>query len=297
MGTCVTASDRLPPIRTPALDGPSDGQIAAVSTIALQYASVQAASAEITPLQPESAGTEAGDLEMRVGSIRTCIASIFIVACALAQAPAGASELSDRIAAACPGAEAFLQQEKARAATNALHSESPPSQPALRDELSEMVTRDQAARNSFLSSLDASRQAELAATDAANLAKLKSIVAKFGFPTLSMVGREGVQDAWLLTQHADTDLAFQKQVLALIQAQRQREVRPGDIAMLEDRIRVNEGKPQRYGSNFDRKDLEPTPIEDPEHVDERRAQLHLMPMAAYRCVMQHMYQATSSRGP
>jgi hypothetical protein len=81
-------------------------------------------------------------------------------------------------------------------------------------------------------------------------------------------------------------------VLAVLEARLEGEIRLGDLAMLEDRVRVHEGKPQRYGGNFDLKTMQPTPIEDPEHVDERRAQMHLMPLADYRCVMQIIYKAT-----
>jgi hypothetical protein len=59
--------------------------------------------------------------------------------------------------------------------------------------------------------------------------------------------------------------------------------------MLADRIRVNEGKLQRYGSNFDLKTMQPTPIEDAGHVDERRARVHLMPMADYTCEIRQQY--------
>jgi hypothetical protein len=107
-----------------------------------------------------------------------------------------------------------------------------------------------------------------------------------------MVGRDGVKNAWLLTQHADTDVAFQKQILTALEARPESEVPAGEIAMRSDRIRIHEGKSQRYGSNFDMKTMEPTPIEDPEHVDERRAEVHLMPMADDRCVMRQAYRAT-----
>jgi hypothetical protein len=211
------------------------------------------------------------------------------VATGSAEAPPAASSGPDPYVAACPGVAAFARQEKERLAGMLAEPEPRPTQPALRDELKAMVDRDQQARNDF-SNPDASKQATVVATDAANLVRLKSIVAQLGFPTRKMVGRDGVGNAWLLTQHADTDLAFQKQVLTLLETRAGGDVRPGDLAMLGDRIRVHEGKPQLYGSNFDLKTMQPTPIEDSEHVDERRARVHLMPLADYRCVIEQMYR-------
>ena len=64
-------------------------------------------------------------------------------------------------------------------------------------------------------------------------------------------------------------------------------VEPADIAYLEDRLLIMEGKPQIYGTQFRTIDgvSEPFPIEDPEHVDERRASVGLDTYAAYEARM------------
>jgi hypothetical protein len=52
--------------------------------------------------------------------------------------------------------------------------------------------------------------------------------------------------------------------------------------MLDDRIRVFEGRPQRYGTQFDWDDagrLTPLPIEDEAEVDARRARMGLDPLS------------------
>jgi hypothetical protein len=226
---------------------------------------------------------------MRVCSLVALILGLFIEPSAFALLPidAGSSSIADD---PCPGATAFMKRDEAASAAAQLH-ETTPTAPALANELKAMAARDQEARKTFFGGAGATNPTELNAIDAANLTQFKSIIARFGFPTRAMVGHEGVFNAWLLTQHADKDRAFQKQVLALIEAHGQADVRPGDVAMLADRIRVNEGKPQRYGSNFDLKIMQPTPIEDAEHVDERRARVHLMPMADYGCVIRHQYGA------
>jgi hypothetical protein len=59
------------------------------------------------------------------------------------------------------------------------------------------------------------------------------------------------------------------------------EVPAWQAAMLEDRIRTFEGRPQRYGTQFDWDPdgrLSPLPIEDPAGLDQRRQALGLRPL-------------------
>ena len=52
--------------------------------------------------------------------------------------------------------------------------------------------------------------------------------------------------------------------------------------MLEDRIRFFEGRPQRYGTQFDwdaEGKLSPGDVEDPHRLDERRRAIGLPPLA------------------
>ena len=58
-----------------------------------------------------------------------------------------------------------------------------------------------------------------------------------------------------------------------------------DVAYLEDRVRVREGRPQLYGTQFSRQadgTMDHGPVEDPEHLDERRAAAGMQPIAEYR---------------
>jgi len=63
---------------------------------------------------------------------------------------------------------------------------------------------------------------------------------------------------------------------------------PAHLAYLEDRVRVNAGQPQRYGTQFTVTGGEfgPHPIEDPHRLDERRAEAGLEPFADYQARMQ-----------
>ena len=115
--------------------------------------------------------------------------------------------------------------------------------------------------------------------DLSNTRRLKQIVAQHGWPGQSLVGPIGEQSAWLLAQHADHDLAFQQHCLALLEQAMQNQEAPADQwAYLTDRVRVAEGRPQVYGSQFHGA-LQPLPIEDETRVDERRAKVGLPPLA------------------
>lgn len=119
--------------------------------------------------------------------------------------------------------------------------------------------------------------------DARNVARLREIVEEHGWPRLSEVGETAAGGAFLILQHADVEV--QKEYLPLAQAAvAAGEMRPADLALLEDRILLHEGKPQKYGSQFTR-DAEGKPslwpIEDEEHVDERRVDVGLQPLADY----------------
>lgn len=126
--------------------------------------------------------------------------------------------------------------------------------------------------------------------DRRNTEAMKGIVAQIGWPTISKVGEKVSKLAWLLVQHADHDLKFQQACLSLMREQPAGEVSARDIAYLEDRVRVNAGREQLYGTQF-RTELDkegqvtffgPQPIEDEEHVDERRAEVGLDSMEEYR---------------
>jgi hypothetical protein len=127
------------------------------------------------------------------------------------------------------------------------------------------------------------------AVDRENTAWMKTVIATHGWPGESMVGERGAHAAWLLVQHADLDRAFQKQCLALLErAVAEGEATPIDYAYLYDRVAVGEQRPQRWGTQFGGDGL-PEPIEDGEHVDDRRKAIGLGTMADYAEQMRRMY--------
>lgn len=107
-----------------------------------------------------------------------------------------------------------------------------------------------------------------------NAARLKEIIAEHGWPGRSLVGEDGAIAAWFITQHAISDPAFQRRALELLrEAHSKGEVSEKALAFLEDRICIFEGRPQIYGTQFEHDEYgmpQPSPIADPEHVNERR---------------------------
>ena len=84
--------------------------------------------------------------------------------------------------------------------------------------------------------------------DEENTARMKEVVAELGWPGKTLVGEDGARSAWLLVQHADRDPEFQSACLELMKAMPEGEVSAVDVAYLTDRVLVNEGQLQVYGT-------------------------------------------------
>lgn len=130
--------------------------------------------------------------------------------------------------------------------------------------------------------------------DTANTQWLNDLVDARGWPGRSLVGEDGAQAAWLLAQHADQCRDRQRKFLDLLRAAvADGEAEPQHLAYLEDRVRVADGRPQLYGTQFTGmgQDLAPSPVEDPDHLDERRAAAGLQPFAQYEARLRARFGA------
>lgn len=170
-----------------------------------------------------------------------------------------------------------------------------PRSPALAEELQRLGREDQADRDRFSDGLkanDAPSIKRLNDGDAARTSRLKAIVAEHGWPSVALVGKEGVSAAFLLLQHTD-DVAWQASLLPAVErAAAAGEVSKGEVATLTDRVLVRSGKRQLYGCSFSLHEgkMVADPIEDAAHVDERRAAMGLPPMAEYARVLADVYE-------
>ena len=118
--------------------------------------------------------------------------------------------------------------------------------------------------------------------DDGRLARMKEIIAKYGWPGRSLVGTEAAAAAWLIVTHAVRDVTFQRLALEAMMKLPPCEVENSHLADLTDRVLTGEGKKQLYGTMLDVKEdgkFAPLPIEDEVNVDKRRAALGLQPLA------------------
>lgn len=164
---------------------------------------------------------------------------------------------------------------------------------ALLDELQHRIDRDQEARDQAMRDPEnAAVAATLGEVDRDNTAWLKAYLGEHGWPGYDLVGKSGSQGFFLLAQHADQDPAFQEQVLVMLQDAVARQQASGiHLAYLTDRVRLAQGKPQLYGTQFHTVDGKPQPqtIEDAEHVEARRAALGMESLAEYTANIEDMY--------
>lgn len=116
-----------------------------------------------------------------------------------------------------------------------------------------------------------------------NAKRLDEIISQHGWPDEAIVGKDGAEAAWRIVQHAIDQPDFQRRMFALLlEAAAEGRIERWQPALLEDRIRALECRPQKYGTQFDwdeNGEMSPYPeIEDPSIVNELRASVGLPPL-------------------
>jgi len=166
----------------------------------------------------------------------------------------------------------------------------------LQMELLTMFVNDQAVRGKILTALIdkyAIYTSQIIKTggetvDENNQKRLDEIIEEVGFPTIKLVGKDAVQGAFFIIQHADGDREWQQSQLKNIEIA----VKNGDLdgqryAYLYDRIKVNSGEKQVYGTQFEKidranKTVQLSAVENIENLDERRRRIGMMPIEMYK---------------
>lgn len=123
--------------------------------------------------------------------------------------------------------------------------------------------------------------------DLANQKQLVKILDVIKTPSVKNIGQDGALAVWLIAQHASYDLALMKRVLRLIRSATKSNRKNGyyrGIPYLLDRIRIFEGQPQLYGTQFfmgtnGRPNL--YSVQDQKNLDKRRAAYGLEPFKDY----------------
>ena len=112
--------------------------------------------------------------------------------------------------------------------------------------------------------------------------RVLAILKEHGWPTTAQVGADGSEAIWTILQHSDP--AVLQSTLALMEkAATRHDLDWGLVATSIDRIRVNEGKKQLYGTQLEKKGgkLVPYPIQEEAKLDERRKRMGLGPFEEY----------------
>ncbi|WP_214416398.1 DUF6624 domain-containing protein [Sphaerisporangium fuscum] len=131
----------------------------------------------------------------------------------------------------------------------------------------------------------------------AAVAWLRAVVDEHGWPGRALVGEEAAAAACRLVQHASGPRTFQEHCLELVrEAARGGEASPRDVAYLTDALRVQDGRPQVYGTKFHQEngELVPLPIERAGQVDERRKAMGMEPLDEYAARLRRRFRTETS---
>ncbi|WP_282040978.1 DUF6624 domain-containing protein [Winogradskyella flava] len=120
--------------------------------------------------------------------------------------------------------------------------------------------------------------------DSSNMVQVAKILDERGWLGEDVVGKQGNITLFLVVQHAN--LETQKKYLPMLKdAVKKGNAKPSFLAMLTDRVAMLDGKKQIYGSQLNTNEktgeLYVHPIEDPDNVDKRRAEVGLGKLSDY----------------
>ena len=114
--------------------------------------------------------------------------------------------------------------------------------------------------------------------DSINLTKVKSILDQYGWLGPDVISGQGNQTLFLVIQHAD--LKTQEKYLPRMQeAVKNGKAKGSHLALLIDRVEMNNGRPQVYGSQINGDAI--YKILDEVNVNKRRAEVGLEPLEEY----------------
>lgn len=119
-------------------------------------------------------------------------------------------------------------------------------------------------------------------SDSINLFKVKKILDERGWLSDSVIGARGNQTLFLVIQHSNRP-TWEKYIPMLREAVKLGNAQPSALALMEDRLALAQGKRQTYGSQIgsDASGAYVLPLDDPDHVDERRKTVGLGKLQEY----------------
>ena len=170
-------------------------------------------------------------------------------------------------------------------------------------EIGAIYARDQYLRTLIIESFktiktEATRKAFIDGTrsvfdrvDGENTRRLIAVLDTISWSDLLSVSPRAADEALSVISHTN-DNAFKKRMLAIFEPLAMSGQMEGqNYANLLDDLALEEGRLQRYGTNFDCIDgkQQPRPTEDTAGLDARRAKLGMMTMAEYSAQITKMY--------
>lgn len=138
----------------------------------------------------------------------------------------------------------------------------------------------------------------LVATDKMHAEQLQSILKSYGVPTFDMVGPEAAGHFVTMIQHQSPQM--RELVLPALSADvKVGQADPESYALVYDLSQVDKGKEQRFGERLVcvSGKFQEAPIEDVEHVDQRRAEIGLMRIELYADLIARVMPQFCSAGP
>ncbi|WP_423999202.1 DUF6624 domain-containing protein [Maribacter sp. IgM3_T14_3] len=82
-----------------------------------------------------------------------------------------------------------------------------------------------------------------------NQGKIKKLYEEYGYLGYNKIGKEASHDFWISIQHADNDIQFQRKMLGELKKEMlKNNASKSQYALLEDRVNVNSGEKQRFGT-------------------------------------------------
>jgi uncharacterized protein DUF6624 len=166
---------------------------------------------------------------------------------------------------------------------------------ALQAKLKQMTDEDQAVRKAEHES-----EKKMEQIDAKNYPEVESIYKKYGWTPISVFGKKASYAYWLLVQHQDNHLDLQQGVLKAMKAAVDTgEASRADYAYLYDRVMMNEGKLQHWGTQTTCKDGKAVmnPVDDPAGLEQRRNELAFIPLDQYLESLEPYCADVASHGP
>lgn len=105
--------------------------------------------------------------------------------------------------------------------------------------------------------------------DACHSYRMRNIIQEYGYPSVKLISKEGMKNWWILVQHQDLDIVLQQKCLEYC------DFAPEEYALLADRVLVNTGKSQRYGTQLN------APIVNRRKIEAERLKLGLVSLKEY----------------